>query len=200
TAVADGEPAAPAPAHDWSRVAAGPWLATTLAGVRDPATLAAARPQALRATLRPYQEIGVRWLWFLSRLGLGACLADDMGLGKTIQMLGVLLLLKDAQQRGADRGGATRGGPSLLVVPASLIANWLGEIERFAPDLNVIVAHPSGRPSRQLAAGAAEELAGADLVITTYGQVARLPWLGETDWTLIVLDEAQAIKNPGTRQ
>jgi non-specific serine/threonine protein kinase len=199
TAVADGEPPAPAPAHDWSRVAAGPWLATTLAGVRDPATLAVARPRALRATLRPYQEIGVRWLWFLSRLGLGACLADDMGLGKTIQVLGLLLLLKGERKRGADRGSAP-GGPSLLVVPASLIANWLGEIERFAPDLNVIVAHPSARPTRRLAAGVAEELAGADLVITTYGQVARLPWLGETAWTLIVLDEAQAIKNPGTRQ
>mgnify|MGYP003694605227 CR=1 FL=1 len=67
TAVADGEPAAPAPAHDWSRVAAGAWLATTLAGVRDPATWPPPRPRALRATLRPYQEIGVRWLWFLSR-------------------------------------------------------------------------------------------------------------------------------------
>ena len=200
TAVADGEPAAPAPAHDWSRVAAGSWLATTLAGIRDPATLAAARPRALHATLRPYQEIGVRWLWFLSRLGLGACLADDMGLGKTIQVLGVLLLLKGEQKRGADRGSAAPGAPSLLVVPASLIANWLGEIERFAPDLSVIVAHPSERPSRQLAAGPAEGLAGADLVITTYGQVARLPWLGATAWTLIVLDEAQAIKNPGTRQ
>ena len=200
TAVADGEPAASAPAHDWSRVAAGAWLATTLAGIRDPATLAAARPRALRATLRPYQEIGVRWLWFLSRLGLGACLADDMGLGKTIQVLGLLLLLKGEKKRGADRGSAAPDGPSLLVVPASLIANWLGEIERFAPDLNVIVAHPSERPSRQLAAGHVDGLAGADLVITTYGQVARLPWLGEADWTLVVLDEAQAIKNPGTRQ
>jgi non-specific serine/threonine protein kinase len=119
TAVADGEPAASAPAHDWSRVAAGAWLATTLAGIRDPATLAEARPRALRATLRPYQEIGVRWLWFLSRLGLGACLADDMGLGKTIQVLGLLLLLKGEKKRGADRGSAAPGAPSLLVVPAS---------------------------------------------------------------------------------
>ena len=159
-----------------------------------------ARPRALRATLRPYQEIGVRWLWFLSRLGLGACLADVLGVGKTIQVLGLLLLLKGEKKRGANRGSAAPDGPSLLVVPASLIANWLGEIERFAPDLNVIVAHPSERPSRQLAAGHVDGLAGADLVITTYGQVARLPWLGEADWTLVVLDEAQAIKNPGTRQ
>ncbi len=200
-AVADGEAAeVPAPAGDWSRVAAGTWLATTLAGLRDPRALAAATPRALRATLRPYQDVGVRWLRFLSRLGLGACLADDMGLGKTIQVLGLLLLLKGDRPRAGDRDAAARRPPSLLVVPASLIANWLAEIERFAPDLAVIVAHPSARPSRQLAALPAGELAGADLVITTYGQVARLPWLGETAWTLIVLDEAQAIKNPGTRQ
>jgi non-specific serine/threonine protein kinase len=195
------EPAAPAPVQDWSRVAAGSWLATTLTGIRDPATLAAAKPRALRATLRPYQEIGVRWLWFLSRLGLGACLADDMGLGKTIQVLGLLLLLKGEKVRAAapDVAATTRHA-CLLVVPASLIANWLAEIERFAPDLSAIVAHPSGRPTRPLAAGPPEGLDRADLVITTYGQVARLPWLGQADWTLIVLDEAQAIKNPGTRQ
>jgi non-specific serine/threonine protein kinase len=204
-AVTDGEPVAPPPdAQDWSRVVAGTWLATTLAGLRDPARLGAATPRALRATLRPYQEVGVRWLSFLTRLGLGACLADDMGLGKTIQVLSLLLLLKDepVPRRGAD-DAARPDRPSLLVVPASLIANWLGEIERFAPDLRVLVAHPSERPGRRLTALPAEEpeaLAGVDLVITTYGQVARLPWLGEMAWSLVVLDEAQAIKNPGTKQ
>ncbi len=200
-AATDGEAAGPPLGQDWSRVVAGPWLRTTLAGLRDPTTLAAARPRALRATLRPYQEVGVRWLWFLSRLGLGACLADDMGLGKTIQVLGLLLLRKGETTRGAERDAVTSRRPSLLVVPASLIANWLGEIERFAPDLAVLVAHPSsGRPGRALTVLPADELAGIDLVITTYGQAARLPWLAETDWTLVVLDEAQAIKNPGTRQ
>jgi non-specific serine/threonine protein kinase len=205
-AVADGEPVAPPPdGQDWSRVVAGTWLATTLAGLRDPAKLGLAAPRALRATLRPYQDVGVRWLSFLSRLGLGACLADDMGLGKTIQVLGLLLLLKDepARRRGATDDAATRSYPSLLVVPASPIANWLSEIERFAPDLRVLVAHPSERPGRRLAALPTEEpetLAHTDLIITTYGQVARLSWLGETAWSLIVLDEAQAIKNPGTKQ
>jgi non-specific serine/threonine protein kinase len=148
--------------------------------------------------LRPYQEIGVRWLWFLSRLGLGACLADDMGLGKTIQVLGLLLLEKS--RRTASGRTVDRRRPSLLVVPASLIANWQQEIGRFAPDLEVFVAHPSERPGRKLAAVSAEELAGADVVITTYGQVPRLPWLDEVEWTLLVLDEAQAIKNPAAKQ
>src|SRR5207247_8856734 len=85
------------------------WLAATLERLRQPQALTAANPgAALRTTLRPYQEIGVRWLWFLSRLGLGACLADDMGLGKTVQVLGVLLLLRtgDGARPAADRGGA----------------------------------------------------------------------------------------------
>ena len=202
TAIEDGEPAAaPEGGGDWSRVVAGEWLATTLAHLRTPEALATANPQSLRTALRPYQEIGVRWLWFLSRLGLGACLADDMGLGKTIQVLGLLLLLKTgpASRSPSGRGGDPRR-PSLLVVPASLIANWQQEIGRFAPSLEVFVAHPSERPSRELAALAAEDLAGADVVITTYGQVPRLPWLGEVEWTLLVLDEAQAIKNPSAKQ
>jgi superfamily II DNA or RNA helicase len=204
TAIEDGELATmpPEAAGDWSRVVAGEWLATTLAHLRTPEGLAAVKPESLRTTLRPYQAIGVRWLWFLSRLGLGACLADDMGLGKTIQVLGLLLLLKTgpASRSVSGRGGRDPRRPSLLVVPASLIANWLLEIARFAPDLEVIVAHPSERPSRELAALAAQNVAGADLVITTYGQVPRLPWLGEVEWTLVVLDEAQAIKNPAAKQ
>ena len=203
TAIEDGEPAAaPEGGGDWSRVVAGEWLATTLAHLRTPEGLAGAKPESLRTALRPYQAIGVRWLWFLSRLGLGACLADDMGLGKTIQVLGLLLLVKRGDPSRPASGQRDPGPrrPSLLVVPASLIANWLLEIARFAPDLEVIVAHPSERPSRELAALAAQDLAGADLVITTYGQVPRLPWLGEVEWTLVVLDEAQAIKNPAAKQ
>jgi superfamily II DNA or RNA helicase len=199
TPIEDRE-AAPVPegADDWSRVVAGEWLAETLAHLRTPEALAAAKPETLRTALRPYQEVGVRWLWFLSHLGLGACLADDMGLGKTIQVLGLLLLEKSRPP--GSRGASTPRRPSLLVVPASLIANWQQEIGRFAPDLEVFVAHPSERPGRKLAAVSAEELAGADVVITTYGQVPRLPWLDEVEWTLLVLDEAQAIKNPAAKQ
>ncbi len=204
TALSDGEAAAaPERGGEWSRVVAGEWLAATLERLRRPEALAAANPgAALRTTLRPYQEIGVRWLWFLSRLGLGACLADDMGLGKTVQVLALLLLLKarDTPRPASGRGGANHRRPSLLVVPASLIANWQQEIGRFAPDLEVFVAHPSERPGRELAALAEDDLAGVDLAITTYGQVPRLPWIGEVEWDLLVLDEAQAIKNPSARQ
>jgi len=202
-ALADGEPGA-ALEHDadWSRVVAGGWLEETLEGLRRPEGLAAASPgPALKTTLRPYQEIGVRWLWFLCHLGLGACLADDMGLGKTIQVLDLLLLLKHAEvPRVSGAGGAGLRRPSVLVVPASLIANWQQEIARFAPDLTTLVAHPSERPARELAALAGEDLTGVDLVITTYGQVQRLPWLEGVDWGLVVLDEAQAIKNPSAKQ
>ena len=82
-------------ASDWSCVAAGPWMAKMLAGLRDPSQLAQLDPgSALKATLRPYQQVGVRWLHLLSSLGLGACLADDMGLGKTMQVLALLLVMK----------------------------------------------------------------------------------------------------------
>jgi non-specific serine/threonine protein kinase len=199
----DGRAAAgPERDGDWSTVVAGRWLGETLEHLRQPEGLAAASPgPAFKATLRPYQEIGVRWLWFLGRLGLGACLADDMGLGKTVQVLGLLALLKrPAGPSAGHAGGADIRPPSLLVVPASLIANWQQEINRFAPDLTTLVAHPSERPGRQLADLPREDLVGVDLVITTYGQVPRLPWLREIDWRLVVLDEAQAIKNPSAQQ
>ncbi len=178
---------------DWSRVVAGSWLAAALAGLRSPEGLAKVDPgRELRGTLRPYQLVGVRWLHLLSRLGLGACLADDMGLGKTIQVLSLLLV----QRREA---GATRR-PNLLVAPASLLANWSAEIDRFAPAIKAIVAHSSvmsGDALKNLGPG---KLAGVDLVITSYGSLLRMPWIANTSWNLAVLDEAQAIKNPDARQ
>ena len=177
----------------WSRVAAGPWLAEALKGLRSPEGLAKVDPgDALHGTLRPYQEVGLRWLHLLSSLGLGACLADDMGLGKTIQVLSLLLLAK--------RGGATQRLPSLLVAPASLLANWTAELERFAPSLEALVAHPSAMPASELRAMSAEKLSTKDLVITSYGSLLRLPWLASAPWQLVILDEAQAIKNSGAKQ
>jgi non-specific serine/threonine protein kinase len=172
----------------WGQVAAGPWLAQTLAGLRSPEGLAAVDPgPALRGQLRPYQQAGVRWLHLLSSLGLGACLADDMGLGKTIQVLALLLV-----RRGGDR-------PSLLVAPASLLANWAAELERFAPSLSSLVLHPSALAKDAFASGP-PDLGGYDLVITSYGFLLRNPWLAQTRFRHLVLDEAQAIKNPSAKQ
>ena len=177
---------------DWSAVVAGPWLAETLEGLRRPEEAARVDPgKALRGTLRPYQRAGVQWLHLLVNLRLGACLADDMGLGKTIQILSLLQVVKDRTRQRK---------PSLLVAPASLLANWTSEIDRFAPDLAVLVAHPSALSVEELKALAPERRAGIDLVITSYGSLERMGWLMDTSWRLVILDEAQAIKNPNTKQ
>ncbi len=178
---------------NWSRVVAGPWLAETLNGLRSPEGLAKVDPgHELHGTLRPYQQVGVRWLHLLSRLGLGACLADDMGLGKTIQVLSLLLVLRRVQDDVRQ--------PSLLIAPASLLANWAAEIERFAPGLKAMIAHTSAMPADELKSLAPEKLADFDFVITSYGSLLRIPWLATTSWHLAVLDEAQAIKNPNAKQ
>jgi non-specific serine/threonine protein kinase len=178
---------------DWSCVVAGPWLAETLKGLRSPEELAKIDPgRELNGTLRPYQQVGVRWLHLLAALGLGACLADDMGLGKTIQVLSLLLVLR--------RGAKGKRQPSLLVAPASLLANWADEMARFAPGLKALIAHTSGISAGELASLSPERLAQVDLVITSYGSLLRIPWLATTQWNLVVLDEAQAIKNPGAKQ
>ena len=194
--VAVSEEGMEAPDPEWSAVVAGPWLAETLQGLRSPEGLARVDPgRALHATLRPYQQAGVRWLYLLHRLGLGACLADDMGLGKTMQVLSLLLVLK--REHAGDRSGRR---PSLLVAPASLLANWAAETGRFAPSLSVFVAHPSAADAAQLKAVDAARLAYVDLVITSYGAMLRYPWLTNTPWRIAVLDEAQAIRNPGAKQ
>jgi len=178
---------------EWSQTTAGPWLAETLAALRGTGGDMRVDPgPSLHGTLRPYQQAGLQWLHLLARLGLGACLADDMGLGKTIQILSLLLLLKK------ETGGTRK--PSLLVAPASLLANWSGEIEKFAPSLKTAIVHPSARATQQSEQAAEDDLARFDLVITSYGFLAREKRLAETSWRLAVIDEAQAIKNPGARQ
>ena len=177
---------------DWSQVTAGPWLAETLQRLRAPDGTGADSGAALHGVLRPYQHAGVQWLHLLGGLGLGACLADDMGLGKTIQVLALLL----AQKR---LNGQTRR-PSLLVAPASLLANWAAEIEKFAPDLCAAILHPSAMTAEQIKAFTPSDADRLDLAITSYGSLLRLPVLAETAWRHVILDEAQAIKNPNARQ
>ena len=176
---------------DWARVTAGPWLEQTLKELRAPDGNGVDPGPALHGTLRPYQKAGTQWLHLLSGLGLGACLADDMGLGKTIQVLSLLLV---EQARGA------RPRPNLLVAPASLLGNWAAEIEKFAPGLKAVIVHPSAMPADQVKAFTAEQAAEYDLAITSYGSLLRIPVFAETDWRFVILDEAQAIKNPNARQ
>ncbi|MFO1042069.1 MAG: DEAD/DEAH box helicase [Planctomycetaceae bacterium] len=186
--------------NNWTRVTAGNWLHESLAHMRNPSGVKGCRPgTGLNATLRPYQADGVRWLWFMTRLQLGACLADDMGLGKTIQVIDLLLRL-DADIRDQQ---LSRQGPSLLVVPASLLGNWKQELERFAPQLKVLFAHRSETEAavlNQIAKNPETAMENLDLVVTTYSMVNKVEWTSEVSWQLVVLDEAQAIKNAGSAQ
>ncbi len=179
--------------QQWSFVQPGRWLALLLDELRSPDSVKTTEPgKALKASLRPYQQTGVNWLWLLSQLGLGACLADDMGLGKTMQIISLLLILK---KKRASR-------PSLLVLPASLLANWKSELERFGPSLRCLYVHPSwsSKAERDALADSHDALTDVDLVLTSYGMLMRQTWLQKQDWQLLVLDEAQAIKNPSARQ
>ena len=113
-----------------------------------------------------------------------------MGLGKTLQVLALLLTMARREEPKP---------PSLVVAPASLLANWAAEAERFAPTLSVFVAHPAFSPAECLKAPE-EALAASDLVVTSYAALLRLGWIGQTRWRLVVADEAQGIKNPGAKQ
>ncbi|HXT81888.1 MAG TPA: DEAD/DEAH box helicase [Acetobacteraceae bacterium] len=150
---------------------------------------AAAAPEAFGATLRPYQAQGVGWLQFLGAAGLGGVLADDMGLGKTVQTLAHLLI---------DKAAGRLDRPALIVCPTSLIPNWMMEAARFAPTLRVLTLHGPARHSRF------PEIPAHDLVLTTYPLLTRdHEILTQQDWHVVVLDEAQMIKNPNaatTRQ
>ncbi len=165
----------------------GEWLGGLLNRLRSPESIPApALPESFRASLRPYQQAGFTWLNYMDSLGFGACLADDMGLGKTVQVLGYLERLR------TDRPEAR----VLLVVPASLLGNWEKEIERFAPDMDALFLH--GKPSAALEKLLAEKT--AFITVTTYGMAARIAGLQSVSWDCVILDEAQAIKNPLTRQ
>lgn len=198
--------------RSWTRLEPGPWLRDTLASLREPSGKIKLDPQShLHATLRPYQVDGVRWLWFATRLGLGVCLADDMGLGKTIQVISLLLQIKFPSDSTSKPASSKRGAkttseivsPSLLIVPTSLLGNWQREVAKFAPELRMFVAHRSVTDVSQLkrvAEDPASELQDYDLIATTYGLARREKWLSQAKWRLVILDEAQAIKNAGAAQ
>ena len=181
----------------WVQVSAGDSLRKILTGLREPGRLEMVNTGTkLKATLRPYQKDGLAWLCFLTELGLGACLADDMGLGKTIQVLALLLCCQKTNAKKTNK-------PSLLIVPASLLGNWRSEAERFAPSLKLTFLHPAETDRdtiNRIAQSPDEMLAQTDLAVTTYSMLTRQSWLEEFNWRLVILDEAQAIKNPSTRQ
>ena len=141
-------------------------------------------PANFTATMRPYQSAGYEWLYFLKKYRFGGCLADDMGLGKTVQT--IALLLKEKQ--------LCEGQPSLIIMPTSLIFNWQREIRKFASDLNVLVYHGANRH------GYLEIMQMADVALTSYGTLLRdIETLKSKRFHYVILDEAQAIKNPASQ-
>ena len=143
-------------------------------------------PATVHADLRPYQKIGYAWLRTMADLKLGSCLADDMGLGKTLQ---VLTFLDDLRTKKDD-------AKTLLIVPASLLGNWEKEIARFTPEIKLKILH--GKTGKKLTEEHRKEI--SFLTITTYTMAAKIEELQKFNWDAVILDEAQAIKNPGTKQ
>ncbi|MEK7790246.1 MAG: DEAD/DEAH box helicase [Deltaproteobacteria bacterium] len=171
-----------------TRIISGKWLAQILDQLRSPEVdrkLEQILSVELQAELRPYQKQGVAWLYRLNQMRLGGILADDMGLGKTVQVISLLLLRRHLMGKDFK---------CLLVIPASLIGNWKAELSRFAPSLKFWIAHPSGDGYFE------PEQDTFDVAITTYGSLMKLKWALDIEWSSVIADEAQAIKNPGAKQ
>ena len=157
-------------------------LAQNLAALSQPNNVSA--PRGLQGALRDYQLYGAAWMAGLLSAGFGGVLADDMGLGKTVQ---ALALLQARREAGV-------GGPTLLIVPTSLIYSWQSQAAKFTPELKVVTLHGADRAALH------DSALRADLIITTYPLLARdREWLAAHNWTLIVLDEAQILKNPASQ-
>jgi hypothetical protein len=159
------------------------WATDILAKAQNIALEPVAAPPGFQGELRSYQAEALTWLGFLDTVGLGGCLALDMGLGKTPTVL-------------AHVAATTGDGPTLVIAPPAVVGNWAAEAERFTPGLSVVVHHGASRASiEQLE----KEVSNADIVITTYATAVRdVEGLSAMAWERIVVDEAQAIKNPAS--
>ncbi|MCL2747629.1 MAG: DEAD/DEAH box helicase [Oscillospiraceae bacterium] len=165
---------------DTVEITNGQWLKGIRDRLTDPSLLENLKPgEGFKAKLRHYQQTGFNWLASMKGMGFGALLADDMGLGKTVQILALIEYLR--------RSGGSKG---LLIIPASLIGNWQKELARFAPEIKYSVLHSKNTELND----------ESDLFITTYGMALRLEHLRARRWDVVILDEAQAIKNPATGQ
>ena len=146
-------------------------------------------PNKLHGKLRPYQQAGMSWLLFLRECGFGACLADDMGLGKTVQLISYLLHVEKRERPET---------PALIICPTSVLGNWQRELAAFAPDLSVMLYYGKDRPRDD---AFLKSISHVDVVLTTYGLVhSDFDTLEKVEWSTAALDEAQNIKNAGTKQ
>ncbi|MEG0093613.1 MAG: DEAD/DEAH box helicase [Erysipelotrichaceae bacterium] len=167
------------------RISNGLWYQNLKSSLKNPSTLPSIPlVSSFHASLRTYQQRGYRWLCSMYSFGLGACLADDMGLGKTVQMIALLEYIRSLKK-----------GKVLLILPASLLGNWEKEIARFAPEMDYQILHKSAQKLSNK-----HYIDNSFLHITTYAMATRLVELQEYHWEMVILDEAQAIKNAGTKQ
>lgn len=164
----------------WCLVQAGQSLTNALRDLRHPPVVE--EDALLNVQLRPYQQEGVAWLAALYRARLGGCLADDMGLGKTVQVIAFLSFLARWEKE-----------PVCIVAPVTLLSNWQQELRKFAPHLRVLVYHGRGvRLSKALTA--------QDIIVTTYSYASQREELRHIHWSVLVMDEAQQVKNPSAQQ
>jgi len=184
-------------------ISAEGWIAKLFAGLPDDELTESLEPSGFNGELRHYQRRALGWLQFLGRIGLGGCLADDMGLGKTPTALAHLLARTKEMRANSGNPVDGRGTsstsevrPHLVICPLSVVSNWKSEARRFTPELSVFIAHGPTRPQGQ---ELVEVSRTHDLVITTYGTIARIAEdLSAVEWDVVVFDEAQLIKNHTT--
>ncbi|MBR1375138.1 MAG: DEAD/DEAH box helicase [Cardiobacteriaceae bacterium] len=180
-------------------VTRGEWLEQFLSNINQ--SISADKitvPNTVHVNLRHYQQSGYAWLNYMQDIGLGACLADDMGLGKTLQVIAFL------EQQRIQYINKNKDLRVLVIVPTSLLGNWEKELQRFAPEMDFEILHGTAVRKLHIHLYGVETAQlrqhFATLTITTYTTAQNIDALAHTKWDILVLDEAQAIKNPAIKQ